>query len=167
MKSALDGAGPGILAFLDRLEGALGIRLLKRADRLQRAVMQDWIAYRGAATGLAFAELRPRRQHIEVFILPAPSELGALGRALSPVPKSRGWGWFRGRFILGAKGSLETPLRLMEASYDYSVKQSQRISAGRGKRPQRGRWVRGHRAQGNRARGRALGRHAGATGRVA
>lgn len=139
MKSyAVDRAGPVILTFLNRLEAALDLRLLKRADRLERVVMQDWIAYRSAATGLAFAELRPRRHHIEVFILPAPSDLGFLGREISPVPKTRGWGWFRGRFILGAESNLETPLRLMDASYDYSVRRPRSISSERRKTSHRG-----------------------------
>lgn len=114
----------------DRLQG-LGRR---RNDRIVRRVGDHWIAWRSVRHGRVFAELRPHRQRVEVFILPGPRELRDPNRLARRAPASQGWGWFRSRFDVTALDEVAPAFRLLEQSYEHG----RRTPNGRSARGRRG-----------------------------
>jgi hypothetical protein len=100
MSEVLAMAGPGALELLSALEGALRKDLASRGDRLRIDAMKGWVAFRSRRSRRTFAEVRPRRHHLEAFLLPGPSAMKRVGIGVQGVPPTRGWGWFNSRLIL-------------------------------------------------------------------
>lgn len=90
----------------------------RRNDRIRKRVGVHWIAFRSDAQGRVFAEIRPRRDHVEVFILPPPNRLSDPLGLVRRAPSTQGWGWFRSRFDVVGKGQIVPAYRLLRQSYE-------------------------------------------------
>src|SRR6266540_2095057 len=77
-----------------------------------------------------FAEIRPLRKRVEVFILPGPRQLRGGAGLARRAPRTQGWGWFRTRFDVRSMGEVESAARLILQSYLHGV----RTSRGNGRR---------------------------------
>lgn len=98
------------------LEEGLRRQLARRGDILRVVPKAGWVALRSGRLRRTFAEVRLRRRHLEVYILPSPGELGVEGRGVTAVPPSRGWGWFRGRLLV-RPGETAAASRALVQSY--------------------------------------------------
>ena len=128
MANAMTRAGLETRACLRKLLDGLREFATSRNDVIIVRVMSRWISVKSRSGGRVFAELRPGKEKIEVFILPPPRELG-FNRLISMAPSSQGWGWFKSKFVVDENGGATTALRLLRISYFSSF--------GRGKPPSR------------------------------
>ncbi len=104
-------------AIFDALVARLRSELARRGDGLSVVHRLHWVALRSRRLAKAFAEVRLRRHHLEIYVLPSPREMGGVGRLVSAVPPSRGWGWFCGRMVV-RDATLEGPVAALLTSYD-------------------------------------------------
>jgi predicted transport protein len=107
----------------------------RRNDRIRKRVGRYWVAFRSDAQGRVFAELRPHRGRVEVFILPPPRALSDPGGHARRAPASQGWGWFRTRFEIASTRHLAEAYDLVRQSYEDG--RSRRSRAARRARAQR------------------------------
>ena len=89
-------------------------------DRVEMRVNRFWIAFRSENQGRAFAEIRPTRHRIEVFILPERRNLTDPTGIARPAPRSQGWNWFRTKFVVVGNGHGRAALSLIRQSYESS-----------------------------------------------
>jgi len=120
-------AGIGTRTCLRRMLDELREFASSRNDDIVVRVMSRWISVRSRNGGRVFAELRPGKERIEIFILPAPRELG-FNRLISRAPSSQGWGWFKSKFVVDGNGGVPTALRVLRISYLSSFGRSKRQS---------------------------------------
>jgi hypothetical protein len=121
LANAMTRAGLETRASLRRLLNELREFASSRNDDIVVRVMSRWISVRSKNGWRVFAELRPSRERIEVFILPPPRELGT-NRLIDRAPPSQGWGWFKSKFVIDGNGGAATALRLLRISYLSSLK---------------------------------------------
>ena len=81
----------------------------------------DWIAVRSRRAGRVFAEVRPHRHRIEVFILPRAKDLRDPRGLARKAPPTQGWGWFRSRFDILGERDLGPAVRLIRQSYALAL----------------------------------------------
>jgi len=105
----------------------------RRRDRIVRRVGRHWVAMRSTREGRVFAEIRPHRKRVEVFILPRPDELSDPRRLAHRAPSTQGWGWFNSHFDLVALADVEGGARLLRQSYLHAI----RGANGHASRPRR------------------------------
>ncbi|MBI4415350.1 MAG: hypothetical protein HY557_00015 [Euryarchaeota archaeon] len=115
--SVLDRASPETLRTLSAMRRALAAHVERRGDRLVVKYWSGWIAFRSFAAGRAFAEVRPGKTGIELFLLPPRTALRDPHGLAAPVPPSRGWGWFRTR-VKVANGLADRAFDLLAQSYE-------------------------------------------------
>lgn len=102
------------------LRETLTAHAARRGDRLEVRYSVGWIAFRSPAAGRAFAEVRPGRKGIEVFLLPPRAALRDPSGLAASVPPSRGWGWFRTRVKIVNGLSPDQGADLLRQSYEYA-----------------------------------------------
>jgi predicted transport protein len=122
MRDALERTSEGSKAIVEGLEGRLRGLGARRGDRITVRVGSHWVAWRSERSGRVFAELRPLRERVEVFILPRPRDLRDPRGLARGAPRTQGWGWFRTRFEIRSRDSLEGAYRLIRQSYEYGRK---------------------------------------------
>jgi len=93
----------------------------RQGDEITARVMPRWVALRSKRVQKVFAELRPSRERIQVFVLPPRWELGDWTLA-SMAPISQGWGWFKSKFYVEGDGDVRSAIRLLRISYLYSLR---------------------------------------------
>ena len=108
-----------------------------RNDRIRRHVGRYWVALRSDAQDRVFAEIRPHRRHVEVFILPRPKDLRDPHRLARRAPKTQGWGWFRARFHVASVDRVPWAYELIRQSYEDGGRGNGPGSRGVRSRPQR------------------------------
>ncbi len=97
---------------LDELRGYA----TRHGDDIVVKVRSRWISVSSKRADKIFAELRPSKERIEVFLLPPPRELGN-GSLVCRPPPSQGWGWFRSKLYIDGDGDLRSAARLLRISY--------------------------------------------------
>lgn len=89
-----------------------------RGDRVEMRVNRYWIAFRSDKQRRAFAEIRPNRRKVEVFILPERRHLADAAGLARPAPRTQGWNWFRTKFYVIGNGHGKAALSLLRQSYE-------------------------------------------------
>ena len=118
--NVLDRASPETLRVLRALRTGLAAHAVRRGDRVEVRYKVGWVAFRSTAADRAFAEVRPGKKGIELFLLPPRAALrDAHGLAMA-MPPSRGWGWFRTRVKVEDGHSPEWAQDLLRQSYEYA-----------------------------------------------
>lgn len=86
----------------------------------------EWIAVRSRRANRVFAEVRPHRHKIEVFILPRTKDLRDPRGLARRAPPTQGWGWFRSRFDIVGRRDLSPAARLIRQSYALVLREGNR-----------------------------------------
>lgn len=107
---------------LAALRERVGAAARRRQDRILERAGQHWIAWRSRRADRVFAEIRPLRGRVQVFILPRPRELTDGSGLARRAPRSQGWGWFRSRFEVTSMEQIESAARLIIQSYEHGVR---------------------------------------------
>src|SRR3989442_8025056 len=94
----------------------------RRHDRVLEHAGRHWISWRSRQADRVFAEIRPLRGRVQVFILPRPRDLVDSAALAQRAPRSQGWGWFRSRFELTSMAQVEPAARLIVQSYEHGVR---------------------------------------------
>lgn len=102
---------------------------IRQGDRVVERVGENWISWRSRKRNRVFAEIRPLRGRVQVFILPGPRELRDGGGLALRAPRTQGWGWFRSRLEVSSMARVEPAARLIVQSYEHLV----RAEDGRGR----------------------------------
>jgi len=93
-----------------------------QGDRIVEHVGENWISWRSRKRNRVFAEIRPLRGRVQVFILPGPRELRDGGGLALRAPRTQGWGWFRSRLEVSSMARVEPAARLIVQSYERVVR---------------------------------------------
>ncbi len=121
MTNAITKAGVGprqtIAFIMDELKDIAS----RHNDEIVAHVMSRWISLRSQRACKVFAELRPSKERIQIFVLPPPREFGPDSIARR-APKSQGWGWFKTKFIVNGNNDAKRALRLLRISYVTCLK---------------------------------------------
>jgi hypothetical protein len=129
------GTSKAIMAALrDRVSLAAG----RRGDRIVVRQGSNWTSWRSQRRDRVFAEIRPLRGRVQVFILPGPKDLHDGGGLARRAPRTQGWGWFRSRIEVTSMARVESAAQLIVQSYERVI----RTEDGH-RRPQRVRGTRG------------------------
>lgn len=129
--SVMRRASPETLRALRAMRSALAVHAHRRGDRLEVKYLAGWVAFRSVAANRAFAEVRPGKRGIEMFLLPPRAELRDSHGIAMPVPPSRGWGWFRTRVKIEDSLSPAVAADMLRQSYDYARRMPRRRGPGR------------------------------------
>jgi len=95
---------------------------IRQGDRIVEHVGENWISWRSRKRNRVFAEIRPLRGRVQVFILPGPRELRDGGGLALRAPRTQGWGWFRSRLEVSSMARVEPAARLIVQSYERVVR---------------------------------------------
>jgi len=95
---------------------------IRQGDRVVEHVGENWISWRSRKRNRVFAEIRPLRGRVQVFILPDPRELRDGGGLALRAPRTQGWGWFRSRLEVSSMARVEPAARLIVQSYEHVVR---------------------------------------------
>jgi len=112
------------LASLQRLAAGRGDQVVMRVNR-------NWIAFRSENQRRAFAEIRPTRHRVEVFILPERRSLSDPAGIARTAPRTQGWDWFRTKFHVVGNGHGKAALSLIRQSYETPVRARHRARRSR------------------------------------
>ena len=102
-----------VVALRDRVQAAAA----KRDDQLNERVSRYWIAWRSRKGNRVFAEIRPMRERVEVFLLPSPRDLRDGSGLARRAPPTQGWGWFRTRIELRSTRQVASVAAMIRQSY--------------------------------------------------
>ena len=94
----------------------------RRGDRVDEQVGEHWISWRSRERDRVFAEIRPLRGRIQVFILPGPQDLHDRGGLAHRAPRTQGWGWFRSWLEVSSMERVEHAARLIVQSYERLIR---------------------------------------------
>lgn len=93
-----------------------------RRDRIEETRGRHWIGWRSARRDRVFAEVRPHRRRVEVFIRPPLRSLRNPGGLARAAPPTQGWGWFMSRFSVSHPRQVGPAFRLLKQSYEWTWK---------------------------------------------
>jgi len=93
----------------------------RRGDRVDEHIGEHWISWRSRKRDRVFAEIRPLRGRIQVFILPRPRDLQDHGGLAERAPRTQGWGWFRSRLEVSSMERVGPAARLIVQSYERVI----------------------------------------------
>ena len=126
----------GSQAIVNELRRRLNAVAGMRRDRIEERRGRHWIGWRSARRDRVFAEVRPHRKRVEVFIRPPLRSLRNPGGLARAAPPTQGWGWFMSRFSVSHPRQVGPAFRLLKQSYDWTWR-----VPNRGRRGQRGKRV--------------------------
>ena len=109
-------------AIVAALRERVGLAAHRRQDRIVERAGRHWIAWRSMQADRVFAEIRPLRGRVQVFILPRPRELMDASGLARRAPRTQGWGWFRSRFDVTSMAQVEPAARLIVQSYEHGIR---------------------------------------------
>ncbi len=121
METAIDRTSDASREIVEALRQRLRVAAARHEDRVDEHVSRYWIAWRSRNRDRVFAEIRPLRKRVEVFILPGPRDLRGGAGLARRAPRTQGWGWFRTRFDVRSMGEVESAARLILQSYLHGV----------------------------------------------
>ena len=124
METAIDRTSDASREIVEALRRRLRDAAARREDRVDEHVSRYWIAWRSRNRDRVFAEIRPLRNRVEVFILPGPRQLRGGAGLARRAPRTQGWGWFRTRFDVRSMDEVESAARLILQSYLNGVRAS-------------------------------------------
>ncbi len=101
-------------AFRKRIQGLAHAH----GDKVREKVGGTWIGWRSTKHGKTFAEMRPLKERVQVFILPSKRALKDPSRIAKPNPPSQGWGYFLSRFDVRDVHEVEAAFQLVRQSYE-------------------------------------------------
>ena len=107
-----------VLALRVRLQAAAA----RRDDRINEHVSQHWISWRSRKGNRIFAEVRPLRERVQVFLLPSPRDLRDGSGLAKRAPPTQGWGWFRTRIELRSLRQVASAAALVCLSYEHGLR---------------------------------------------
>ncbi len=93
----------------------------EHGDHVVMRVNRNWIAFRSEKQRRAFAEIRPTRHRVEVFILPERRNLSDPAGIARTAPRTQGWNWFRTKFHVVGNGHGKASLSLLRQSYEQGA----------------------------------------------
>lgn len=125
--SVLDRASPETLRTLRAVRESLAAHAARRGDRIEVRYKVGWVSLRSIAANRAFAEVRPGKRGIEMFLLPPRAAMRDPRGLVAPVPPSRGWGWFRSRVKIEDGASTDMAADLLRQSYEYARRMPGRV----------------------------------------
>ncbi|MFQ5837492.1 MAG: hypothetical protein ACE5HJ_01750 [Thermoplasmata archaeon] len=128
--SPLERAGTAGWRLFEGLRDDVAKGLQGTSDRLQVHVMRGWISFKSENLKRVFAEVRPHRRDVEVFILPPPEFLERTNGLARSSPPTQGWGWFRSKFRLVRLEDVKSAKDLLMQSYQYRKEMSRRKRRG-------------------------------------
>lgn len=137
MAGVLDRTSEESRALVERIGSELAAFGKKRNDRIVSKVGGHWIAVRSVRKGRVFAEMRPLKARVEVFILPGKEDLRGPRDFARGAPRTQGWGWFRSRFDVTSARDVRNALQLLRQSYDHVGRSRRNPARGRARRGQR------------------------------
>jgi len=109
----------------------------RKRDRIESKVGDTWISLRSARKGRVFAEVRPLRTRVEVFILPHRRELRDPHGLARTAPPTRGWGWFHTTFDVRSAKDVGRAVGLLLQSYEVAGRPNGGTARPRAHRGQR------------------------------
>lgn len=121
-------------AIVSALRTRVRIAAGRRQDRLVERTSRYWIAWRSRNRNRVFAELRPLRGRVQVFILPRPRDLADSSGLARRAPRTQGWGWFRSQFEISSMTQVESAALLIVQSYEHGARRGNGGRAPRGAR---------------------------------
>ncbi len=121
MKTAIERTSETSRAIVDALRDRVRIVAARRDDRVVERVSRYWIAWRSRNRDRVFAEIRPLRERVEVFILPRVRDLRDAAGLARQAPRTQGWGWFRSRFDVRSIAQVDSAARLIVQSYAFGT----------------------------------------------
>lgn len=130
METAMERTTDASREIIEALRERVQVAAARRQDRVDERVSRYWIAWRSRNRDRVFAEIRPLRGRVEIFILPGVRDLRDSAGLARRAPRTQGWGWFRSRFDVRSMGQVESAARLICQSYLHGV----RVPNGRRKR---------------------------------
>jgi hypothetical protein len=95
---------------------------VSRRDRIEEHAGRYWTSWRSRKGGRVFAEIRPLRGRVQVFILPGPRDLRDSMGLARRAPRTQGWGWFRSRIEVTSLDGVEPAARLIIQSYEQVMR---------------------------------------------
>lgn len=122
METAIDRTSDASREIIEALRQRVQVAAARREDRLDERVSRYWIAWRSHNRDRVFAEIRPLRGRVEVFILPGVRDLRDSAGLARRAPRTQGWGWFRSRFDVRSMRQVESAARLICQSYLHGVR---------------------------------------------
>ncbi len=102
----------------------------EHGDHVVMRVNRNWIAFRSEKQRRAFAEIRPTRHRVEVFILPERRSLSDPAGIARSAPRTQGWDWFRTKFQVLGNGHGKAALSLIRQSYELPSRRASRRRTG-------------------------------------
>ena len=118
--SVIARASPETLRRLRAMRESLTVHAQRRGDRLEVRYKVGWVSLRSVAANRSFAEVRPGKRGIELFLLPPRASLRDPRGLAGAVPPSRGWGWFRTRVKVEDGLAADAAADLLRQSYEYA-----------------------------------------------
>ena len=122
MRTAIERTGPVSKAIVVALRARLRAVAAEREDRIDERMSQQWISWRSRKGNRIFAEIRPSRERVEVFLLPSPRDLRDGSGLAKRAPPTQGWGWFRTRLDLRSIRQVASAASLVRQSYLHGLR---------------------------------------------
>lgn len=134
MRTAIERTGPVSKAIVVALRDRLRAVAAEREDRIDERMSQQWISWRSRKGNRIFAEIRPSRERVEVFLLPSPRDLRDGSGLAKRAPPTQGWGWFRTRVDLRSIREVASAAALVRQSYLQGLRPNGHARRPRSKR---------------------------------
>lgn len=122
MENALERTSETSRVIVSMLRQRMSAVAERHQDRLEVRESVHWIGWRSASRDRVFAEMRPHRNKVEVFILPARRQLKDPRKLAKAAPVTQGWGWFRTRFDIVSLDQVGPAFHLIRQSYEHGLK---------------------------------------------
>lgn len=132
MATALERSSDSSREIVLGLRNRLQIAAARRNDRIDEHVSEHWISWRSRNGNRIFAEIRPLRERVQIFLLPSPRELRNGSGLAKRAPPTQGWGWFRTRVDVRSIRQVAAAAALIRQSYLHGLEPD-----GRGRKPRR------------------------------
>lgn len=122
MPTAIERTSASSRAIVVALRSRLRAAAAEREDRIDERMGEHWISWRSRRGHRIFAEIRPLRERVEVFLLPSPRDLRDGSGLAKPAPPTQGWGWFRTRLELRSIRQVASAAVLVRQSYLHGLR---------------------------------------------
>jgi len=122
MEKALERTSETSRMIVSMLQQRMSAVAERQQDRLEVKESEHWIGWRSARRDRVFAEMRPSRRKVEVFILPSRRQLEDPRRLARNAPLTQGWGWFRTRFEIVSLAQVGPAFHLIRQSYEHGLR---------------------------------------------
>ena len=122
MATAIERTSDASRAIVLALRGRLQAAAARQDDHIDERVSEHWISWRSRKGNRIFAEIRPLRERVQVFLLPSPRDLRDGSGLAKRAPPTQGWGWFRTRIELRSIRQVAPAASLVGQSYIHGLR---------------------------------------------